>query len=159
MLTYLISKQERVNVIGSKWMESLIGGKISPRNEWTCVRLTLPQWIWWHKWTLHCTHLVNTYQILLMNPCTYVGYMKSACHLSFPRVLWHLADLHKVTCTSLRYSADMKECLRLAERLADLSMTIFSSKKHVIERGLLVLHAVNDCLSPHFCLCDVTPTV
>lgn len=42
-------------------------------------------------------------QILPMNPYTYAGHMKSACHLSFPHVLWHLGDLHKVTCTSLQY--------------------------------------------------------
>lgn len=85
--------------------------------------------------------------------------MNSSLHTPGQQIL----PMNPVTChvylTAVYVSADMKECLRLAERLADLSVTIFSSKKHAIESGLLVLHAVNDCLSPHFCLCDVPPTV
>lgn len=92
-------------------------------------------------------HICRTYEICLPS-------ILSSCLVTFSR----FTQSH-MYLTAVYGSADIKECLRLAEKLADLGMTIFSSKKHVIERGLLVLHAVNDCLSPHSCLCDVPPTV
>lgn len=104
-----------------------------------------------HTWSTDITHeslhICRTYEVRLSS-------ILSSCLVTFRR----FTQSH-VYLTAVYVSADMKECLRLAERLADLSVTIFSSKKHAIESGLLVLHAVNDCLSPHFCLCDVPPTV